>query len=414
MAVAVLLLIVFGAYLRVTLPPVHVPTPDEIGYTIYGAAVAREGPRDIAELVRDYDSDPKMTKNPSPTRAGYVLLVSATMGLMGSISSFAASRLSILASIALLMLAGWTAWRFLGPGAAAIALCFMVASPPDLAIARRVWQDGLLGLIAMAMLYAFLEQRTATARGASRRAWIWAIAVLALGAYALLVKETGLLLLGLGTLGLAWTGWRDGGPRRALLALAAGAVAFALAVGVLGFLCGGLAPLRETIARAMAARSTSSYMLKYQTGSPLYYVTGFDMIQPLPFALGFAAALLIVLRVPIRTGAWSAPASRGALAVTGWLVVAFAAVAAVYPQKNLRFLAPIFAPVYLLAGALVYAGLEALRPRASRAAFVAMAAVVAVALVALALADMRRFHEMFIRLGIPDLATPWFVQRMRS
>lgn len=418
MAAIALLLVLAGAYLRATLPPVRVPTPDEIGYTIYGAAVARDGPSGVAGLVRAYNSDPSMTENPSPTRAGYVLLVSGMMNATGSITSFAASRLSMLASIAALALAAWTGWRFLGPGAAVVALCFMAASPPDLAIARRVWQDGLLGLLALGMLYALLAHRARDAVAGSpsgpQPRTAWAVVVLALGGYSLLVKETGLLLLALGTLGLAWTAWREAGPRRAAVTLIAGAAAFAIAVGLLAILCGGLAPLRDTFTRAMAAESTSPYMLKYQTGSPFYYVTGFGMLQPLPFALGFAAALLVVLRVPLRAGAWSTPVTRNALGVTAWLVLAFAAVAALYPQKNLRFLAPIYAPVYLLAGALAHAGLVSLRPRVSRAVFAALAVVLAVALVALALADMRRFHEFFIRLGIPDLATPWFVERAGS
>jgi len=34
---------------------------------------------------------------------------------------------------------------------------------------------------------------------------------------------------------------------------------------------------------------------------------------------------------------------------------------------------------------------------------------VAVALLASSYLDLRRFHDLFIRREVPDLATPWFV-----
>jgi hypothetical protein len=98
------------------------------------------------------------------------------------------------------------------------------------------------------------------------------------------------------------------------------------------------------------------------------------------------------------------------LEALAWFVIAYGFIACVYSQKNLRFLSPIYVPVFILAAALVRTAVAALRGRLSTRAFRGVLVTVAVALAVSAAADLGRFHHWFIMKEVPDLATPWFTR----
>jgi len=126
--------------------------------------------------------------------------------------------------------------------------------------------------------------------------------------------------------------------------------------------------------------------------------------------LGALGALAVALRIPPLRRAVDRPRARTALVALAWFTILFAAVALAWPQKNMRFLSPIYAPLDLIAGAAVWTALEGVRSRLSPAAFRVVVALVATTLLGAAVADHQRFVELFIRRGIPDLATPWFTR----
>jgi hypothetical protein len=136
-------------------------------------------------------------------------------------------------------------------------------------------------------------------------------------------------------------------------------------------------------------------------------VSGLVELETLPFVLAC---------IGVATSAWcgwrpaSAPARSRSLVtlLLAVYVVVFACVAAAWPQKNLRFLSPIVAPAAWLAGDALVRGLEGLgawRGAGIRRAGIALAAVALVVMIGV---DAARFQRLFIRLQIPDLATPWF------
>jgi len=407
-ALLVVALVVCGGYLRVALPQPPTATPDEFWYTMYAVTVYNGGLGQVRGLVHNYNDAAEMKVYPSPTRAGYIAMIAGMMHLSGHVSVVSGMMLSSAVSALALALLAWLAWRFAGPGAALATLLFAIASPLDLAIARRTWQDGVVAILALAMLYALLEHRArdaAAARDGRDARPVWAVVLFALGAWAVLCKETALLLLGLGTLALAWHAWRTRGPRRAVLMLAGGAATLAVAVVVLGALCGGFDALWNTLTRLALAESNDEYLRTHQQGSPLYYVRGLGFIQAVPFALGTLAAVLAV-GLPAARSPWGDPRVRDALRVTGIFVLLFLGAACVYTQKNLRFLSPVYAPVYLLAGALVAAAVEAAGRRAGRNGFAAATLVAALILTSLAVGDVRRFHDVFVKAAVRDLSTP--------
>jgi len=169
--------------------------------------------------------------------------------------------------------------------------------------------------------------------------------------------------------------------------------------------------LRGATSRTLAFsgnEAADEYLRLYQQGSPLYYARGLGFAQPVPFALGIMAALAAVA-APSR---WMPgnDAQKQALRSVAWFALVVLAVAAVYPQKNLRFLSPILGPLYLLGGALVAFGVDALRKRMGRNAFVAGVLVVGLAVAGLAVRDQRVFTELLAANDGGDLATPMLLE----
>ena len=385
--------------------PVEVYTPDEDAYAnFYARPMFEHGLGELPKLVRDYNARPDMSQFPSPTRAGHLWAIVGFMNLAGRATIQNAAWVSAIASMLILLLVARIGLGFLEPGATAIALLFAVVSPLDLAMARRAWGDELFALCALAATAAFLESTAGAHRGR------WKLLSLGLAGYSILIKETGLVVLALATFGFVLVAWRALGLRAAVTALFAGLATLLVSAAVLTATCGGIEPLRATLARVGAANTLNEYMRSYQTGGPGYYARGLGLLHPLPVVLGALGALAVALRIPRSSRAFDRPRARAALVTLAWFTILFAAVALAWPQKNMRFLSPIYAPLDLIAGSAVWTALEGARNRLPPAAFRVVLALGAAALLGAAVADHQRFVELFIRRGIPDLATPWFTR----
>jgi hypothetical protein len=407
----VALLIVAGVALRVVDFPVAVYTPDEDAYAdFYAAPLYAHGLGGLPTMVRDYEARSDMREFPSPTRVGHLWAMVLAMHLAGHASIQVAAAVSAVASGLILVVIAGLGLPLLGPWPTAAALLLAVVSPLDRAMARRAWGDELLALCALVSMAAL-------ARHAARPRARWMALALAAAGYAILVKETGLVLLLLATVWLAVTGARVAGVRGALRALLAGALTLIATLGVLAIACGGLAPLRATFAGLVASGPLNAYMREYQSGGPGYYARGLLRVEPVTIVLGalgavLAAAWRLMPRAASAPDGGAPERARPAAICAGiaWLTLGFAGMALAWPQKNLRFLSPVYAPLDLLAGAALGWLLASARERLPAAAFRVLAAVVVAGLIAAALADQRRFVELFIRRGIPDLATPWFTR----
>lgn len=392
-----------GIVLRLALPPPAHRTPDEAAYTLYAAAIRHDGLTAQRTLIANYMADSLLAEAPRPTRVGMSWLGAFAMWLTGSNMVTSVVRLSMFCSILQLAVLATIARAALGPWVATLAVAFLAASPLDLAMARRAWADGVLGLLASLMLWVFLR---AAAKPGGR---VWPVILFALGALAALVKESGLVLLAIAAFGLAFVEWTDSrGWRRPVLALIGAMTAVVASVAILTLLCGGVTPWITAFEHVARPMESSDYLRRYQTGSPLYYARGLAILQPLPWLLGAAGALLAAARAPLLMAPWARPAAVRVLASAAWLTLAVGALACAYGQKNLRFLSPIYAPIALLAAALAGSALSWLRGRLPRGIGRVMVAVLGIALAVSLYADLRRFANHFLRRDVPDLATPWF------
>jgi 4-amino-4-deoxy-L-arabinose transferase-like glycosyltransferase len=396
------LVLLAGIVVLAGLRPSPRRTPDELSYTLFSAVVRERGAGQIAELVRQYNAHPELADSPSPTRVGHVWIGATVMRITGSITLENLILASTLAAVLSLALVCGIGLSTLGPWVAAIATLFLATSPLALAVARRGWGDGIIGLMALAMVWAVIQSAR---RPAARR---WPLLFFAFAWYGILVKETGLVLLALGTLALAILAWRRSrGVMAPAVMLGGGVVALLISVAVLAATCGGLAPLRATLARTAAAAATNDFMRTYQTGSPLYYAIGLAVSDPVPFALGYLGAILVALGVPFVRRSWSEDHRWAALTMLAWFVILVTLLACSWPQKNLRFLSVIYGAVDLLAAAFVWCALAALRSRLSPKLFRITAGLTAGLLVFSAWRSLLRFDELFVRRDILDLVTPW-------
>jgi 4-amino-4-deoxy-L-arabinose transferase-like glycosyltransferase len=379
-------------------------SPDEQLYTQFGHGIAHEGLAWFPRTVAQYTGEGEV-EYPWVHRAGFLSLVAIAQVVSGRNDPIAGELLSFVTSLGVVALTGVLAWTLLSPWCAALAMLFLAVSPLDLALARRAWQDDVVAfatLVICALLFQTL------AKPDERR---WRIAFFVVCGLSLLIKESVAIPFALAGLALAWDAWsRTRNVRRAVAPLIGGLEVTALVVVVVIALCGGLAPARELLRMTPEAWAPDDYLREYQTGGVGYYVTGLRILQPIPWLLGCVAALLAIVRAPWMRGPWRAAAGERVLRLLGGYVLAFLAVSCAYSSKNMRFLSPIYAPVALLAAAVVHGKLGWLRGRVPSAAWRGAVGLTVAVLLFAAWRDARRFDHYFNQIQIQDLATPWFTK----
>ena len=404
LALAALLL---GAWFRIAWP-IDVPelTPDEQYVAHYGYGLLHHGFADVHATLDHYNRTPQLWQFPSPARLGPTLVAAAVIAVTGSEQILNLALWSTLVSLLTLPLLFWSTRRRFGGWAAAVAVLFLAVSPLDIAVARHAWQESSLALLGLGLLATAAELLEPSAH----RGW-WALHV-ALGAAALMFKESMALVLGLVTLGLALVSWRATRDARAMIPpLAAGAAAVAIAGGLTVLACGGIAPVRESLSHLLVAGPRNEYLERFQRGTPAYYLVGLGLLEPLPWLLGTLASVLALTRTPFMLQGWNRPSGRPVLLLLAGFALCFEAFAAFYPQKNMRFLSPLWPANAGLAGVFVIAALRAVRARAARATYGTALAATAVLLGVSAVVELQRFVHFFLELRIGDLATPWFTGR---
>jgi hypothetical protein len=324
-------------------------------------------------------------------------IAAVAMVISGDRSVDAVAAVSLLASVLGLVILLLIARSVTRPEVAAIAVLVAAVSPLDLAIARRAWTDGVLAALVLTMAFACVRQSASP----SRR---WPVLFVLAGTPALLVKESSWPAYLAGACFLVWRA-RSGGPRP-LAVLAGCAVGMGLACAVLLAACGGFAEAMRLVSSARITNAPNDYMLRYQTGSPLYYLQGLWLLQPLAL-LGLAGAIVAGFRPE-----WLSTRDARATRILAGFTLGFAALAAIYSQKNLRFLSPIMGPHALFAALMVGSAIEWVGSRwpVRRRLVTALATILILGLSGL---DVWRFHDLFDRRYVIDPATPMLEEAAR-
>ncbi len=404
-AIAVISIATFliGAAVRLSVSDVVRRSPDEQVYVRYATAVAGEGFDAFARLAREYNQDRIARWYPTPVRVGYIWPLAWVMRVSGVDGTTVGVWVSRVGSVLALLLLAVIGWRVLPPFAWCSALILMAVSPTELAMARRVWQDGPITWLGAMLAWTSIE----IARRPHRVVWyvVWAI----VGAWLCATKESGVVVCGIWGIWLLWVLWvqrRD--MQRGLWVLGSGAVAVIAAVVVMAQAAGGIGLLVDVVRHNYIGVSSNDYATQYQAG-PLYtLLRGYWLCSPVATACCLIGVLWIIAKSVWGTGAdvpgeWCWLAWRGC----SFFLVTFLVIASVPPYyKNLRYISAAAVSYYALCGIGCWRVAEWLA-RGMRGTVWTAWAVILLMLTAVAVGDYKNFHELYVRLERNDLVLPY-------
>jgi len=351
-------------------------------------------------LAAAYNSSPANWTYPIPLRIAYYYSIAAIMKLSGVHAEQAGVALSTFSSILQLAMVALVGLRFFNRWTTLVALALLAVSPQDLAMARRVWGDGVSGCAAMIILWLCAEICT------RRRARVWYALLWTCGAYFLLLKESGGFFLGFCALGLAVHSWRrDRSWKHVawILAGAAGTGIFSFAL--MARLCGGAAAALETVHHSAQAAPTNLYGALYQSGPWYSFPLGLWILSPLT-AFGCAAGLIALILPENSLGDVLGldRQQREIASGMGVLILLVIAAATLPPAlKNLRYISFIAGPWYLMGALGLSYIMGRLRSGLGHRAAVPLTAIAAFAVLYSCRTDYLRFRRIILRRDVKDL-----------
>jgi hypothetical protein len=246
---------------------------DEGAYLGYASRIARDGPGVLPSLTREHLEDPlSRTIAPSPLRLAIVLPDALAVRLLGD-GYPSLQRVSLLALLALLIVAFAGFRRAAGTGVATAATLLLAVSPLQLGMARRALGDSLNTTLWTVSIVLCIEALA----NDWRRGWL---AVAAAFAATLLVKEFNLLLLaiGLALVMLDAVGRRRAPSPLALVCTTALPLATATVATILA--AGGPAAALESLMVTIRQVNDNGYSLRFGSGPWYRYVVDFLLLSP--------------------------------------------------------------------------------------------------------------------------------------
>ncbi len=373
-------------------------SPDEGIYTYQANTVAKLGAGEgVKTLIKDYNSDKKLWIYPPPSRVGYIWFLSGVMKLTGRMDEKAGSYISCAFSILSLILLIIIGLRFFNPWVALGGLLLMSVSPMDLAISRRSWQDAMFGCIGLALIYLASEI------GRNTKKILWVLPFVALGSYAVLIKEPGIIIYGLCMIWLCWVLFvREKLFLNGSILIIGGVLGSGISALLLVHAAGGLTPVLEVIRHVKEAMPTNTYAIEYQSGPWYQFLHGFWIMSP-------ASVLLCVLGITgivMPSGRLYPDIDRRREAI-GILLIStvffLIAIATPYCQ-NLRYVSVLYVPFYLLGGLGLWYAAMALKSLLRDFPFYVIIVSLALLLIVASISDYANFKKIFIRTGILDVS----------
>ena len=403
-AVLFFIIIVVGTAVRVK--ALDVPdrrSEDEGVYTFCARNVAVSGPGCARMMVEGFNRREEMWPFPPPFRIGYVYLAGLVMKVSGVMEVQALSAMSCVFSVLTMMLLAVACLRFVNPWIAFGAVTFLAVSPMELAIARRAWQDGVLGFFGLALMYLCCEIAIRPKK------WVLYAPFWALGGYCLLIKESALALYGLCVLWLLFVlVVREKDIVRALKVGVVSLIVAGASYAILFYAVGGAGNVAETLRHTSSSLSRNSYVLKAQSGPWYYAWEAFGILTPVTTLFAFAGAVMAVVSLRLR-GMFDSERDGDVTFIHAmvYFLIALTVMSAI-PEylKNIRFISVIFYPFYVIS-ALGLWSTACFASRKFKKISVKGAAAAAAAVVCLAvLLDYANFHFIFVKHRVMDPVNP--------
>ena len=376
-------------------------SPDEGIYTYQANEIAGHGIDGTRKLIREYINDKSMWVCPPPTRIGYDYLLAAIMKISAVHDEMAGTYISVVASIGTLLVLVLMGLRFFNPQITLIALFGMCLSPMDLAIARRCWQDSLLAFCGTLYIYLCGE----LIKNSKRK--ILYVPLLLIGGYCMLIKESGVVIFGLGMLWLLYEAvFKERSIFSAILTIAAGIICAAGSVFILVKVTGGISDILTILKHIKEAMPTNTYAVEYQTGPWYRMIEGFWILSPIFTILAFLGCIVTFLYGRFKALFFSEDVmNTRVIRGIAFFVLSFIVITIITPYcQNMRYVSVIFAPFYLLGGLGLWFIICLFRQNFNNFYFNITAGVIGIALIIFAIRDYRLFKYMFLEREIVDLS----------
>ena len=397
-----ILLFLFGITLRVN-NTVGIPkrSPDERIYTDQAIAISQYGSEGMSYLIKTYNANKEFWIYPPPTRIGYLLPLATLMKISSNMTEEVGSYLSCLFSIISLLLLIILGFKFFNRWITLYALILMCVSPMSLAIARRAWQDSMMGCLGLFLVYLSCEITRAP-----RKLFLYIIFIV-VGSYSILVKESGLLIYGLCTIWLLWTlVFREKSPLKGSLLATFSIIGLFISITCLSYSVGGIRILLEVWRHVKEAIPTNAYAIQYQTGPWYYILQGFWIISPVNAILCVVGITKICLfNKQKKKSALVLSKNRDVLFGIAFFMLAFTAATMFLPYvQNLRYVSVLFVPFYLVSGLGLWSIVAFIKTKINKSSFSIIAVTVILAGIVVAMNDYRNFEKIFIKKGVVDLS----------
>ena len=348
LSLALFTVFVTGVSLRLVNFHISRRSPDELIYTSQARIIAKNGIQGTKELVVAYLKESRLWIYPPPTRIGYLIPLSAFMRITNDTNESAGAKLSFffnLIAMGLLVIFGL---KFFTPGGTLYALLFLSVSPMDIAIARRAWQDALLGCIGFFLIYICCE---IMARANNRKRWY--LLFVALGSWCILIKESGSIIYGLCALWVLWfLFYKERNFVSGSLLILGIVIGSFFSVALLAYACGGVNAIFAVLRHVKEAMPTNIYALEYQTGAWYNLLQGFWILTPFN-ALFCPLGMATLLHDTLRPNSKERADNKRRYAFVGlvFFSVSFVCIASLAPYcQSLRYVSVLYIPFYLISG----------------------------------------------------------------
>ena len=395
-AIAVALLcalLLTGIILRFNDLDVKGRSPDEGIYTRQAIIVAQDGVEGTRRLIDEYNADKRLWIYPPPIRIGYTYLLATIMKVANIFDERAGTYLSTLCSIGALFILVLLGLRFFNRWVTVVALLLMSVSPMDLAIARRSWQDGVLALAGLLLIYCCCELT------ANPNRKIWYIPFWLIGIWCIIIKESGIIIYGLCVIWLfAVMALKERSFIKSTLLVVFTLLGISISALILGHVVGGILRVLEVLKHVKDAMPTNTWAIDYQTGPWYRILEGLWILTPASF-------ILCIIGI---VGVFSGDRHARQSIIAKWLIfiiLSFLFITIVTPyMQNIRYLSIIFVPFYLMSGLglwyLIYSAKDFLKG----GAFYTMIAITVLVLVIISISDYQKFQRIFIKRGIREIS----------
>ncbi|NQU95950.1 MAG: glycosyltransferase family 39 protein [Candidatus Omnitrophica bacterium] len=375
-------------------------TPDELVYTRQAGIITQQGTEGIRRLIREYNADEKQWIYPPPTRVGYLWTLAVFMKMVSKNTLEVGAYLSCFFSIISLILLVVLGLRFFNRWITLYALLFMNVSPVALAIARRTWQDAMLGAVGLSLIWLSCEIIRAT----NKIKWI--IVFILIGSYATLIKESGMLIYGLCAAWLLFTFLiNEKSFKKAILLMTLGGLGIVISVVYLSHAAGGFSNILEVWQHVKEAMPTNRYAIEYQSGPWYQFVGSAWIVSPVNTILFLIGMLgtFFSRSSDSRSPASAIDKNRNIIFGIIIFIITFMSITVLTPYcQNVRYVSVLFAPFYLVGGVGLWHIMTYIRSKLDNFYFSIVVACVVVSLIISAAMDYQNFIKIFVKKSAID------------